>query len=103
MPNIFEEVLNISFVSRENLKKLSEAVGVSGGESEVRQLILGLIKDRVSDITIDPMGNLIACRAGTGESALRILVSAPLDEVGLMVSQIGEDGLIHVMSVGTLD
>lgn len=92
-----------SEVLRENLKKLSEAVGVSGGESEIRQLILGLIKDRVSDITIDPMGNLIACRPGTGESALRALVSAPLDEIGLMVSQVGEDGLIHVMAVGVLD
>ncbi len=107
MQNVLEEILNgslaISSVLRENLKKLSEAVGVSGGESEVRQLILSLIKDRVSEITVDPMGNLIACRPGTGESALRILVSAPLDEIGLMVSQVGEDGLIHVMAVGTLD
>jgi len=105
--NAFEENLNVpvgpSNGSHQTLKNLSEAVGVSGGESEVRQLILSLIKDRVAHITVDPMGNLIACRKGTGESSLRVLVSAPMHKIGLMVSEVGEDGLIHVMAIGSLD
>ena len=90
-------------VSRGNLARLADAVGVSGGESDVRQVVLGLIKDRVADLLIDPLGSVIARRPGTGGSPLRIMISAHLDEVGLMVSNVGDDGLIETMAIGVLD
>lgn len=90
-------------VSRETLAKLANAVGVSGGESEVRQLILSLITDRVSDVVIDPLGSVLIRRPGTGASTLRVMVSAHMDEVGLMVAAVGDNGLIDTMAVGTLD
>jgi len=86
-----------------NLQQLSDAVGVSGGESEVRKLILTQLAGRVSDITIDPMGNVTAIRKGTGDSTLRVMLSAHMDESGFMVSSISDDGLIHVQPVGALD
>ncbi len=49
------------------LKKLTEAVGVSGEEKEVRKLIQDLIADHVDSTRIDAMGNLIAIKEGTGE------------------------------------
>jgi endoglucanase len=90
-------------VSRAYLAQLANAVGVSGGESDVRQLVMGLIKDRASDVLIDPLGSLLMRIPGTGESPLRIMISAHMDEVGLMVADIGDNGLIDVMAVGTLD
>ncbi len=90
-------------ISRELLQQLSDAVGVSGDESQVRQLILARIKDRAEEVTIDPVGNMLVYRKGTGGSPLRVLVSAHMDETGLMVSEIGDNGLIHVLPVGTLD
>ena len=88
---------------RDLLQKLSEAVGVAGDESEVRQLIRDRIAPHVTDLMIDAMGNLIARRAGTGQSALKVLISAPMDESGFMVSEVDSDGLIHLMTVGALD
>jgi putative aminopeptidase FrvX len=43
----------------ELLKELSEAMGVSGAEGEVRKIILGHVKPYASKIVTDTMGNLI--------------------------------------------
>ena len=85
------------------LKKLSEAFGVSGHEEEVRSLILEEIRDRVNECRVDAMGNLIARRKGTGSSGLRVLAAAHMDEVGLMVTQIEDTGLLRFAKVGGID
>jgi len=90
-------------VSRDNLARLSDAVGVSGGERDIRQIVLRLIKDRVSDVLVDPMGNVLARRPGSGESTLRVMISAHMDESGLMVANVSDNGLIETTVVGTLD
>jgi len=85
------------------LKRLSEAFGVSGHEEHVRSLILQEIRDRVDECRVDPMGNLIARRKGPGSSALRVLAAAHMDEVGLMVTQIEDTGLLRFAKVGGID
>lgn len=85
------------------LKELSEAVGVSGDEQEVRNLIYNAIKDHVDDLQIDTMGNLIALKKGTGEQPLRGLVAAHMDEVGFMVRGHTSDGMLQVDSIGGID
>ncbi len=85
------------------LKRLSEAFGVSGHEEHVRSLILQEIRDRVDECRVDPMGNLIARRKGPGSSALRVIAAAHMDEVGLMVTQIEDTGLLRFAKVGGID
>jgi putative aminopeptidase FrvX len=85
------------------LKKLSEAFGVSGHEEEVRSLILEEIRDRVHECRVDAMGNLIARRKGTRSGGLRVLAAAHMDEVGLMVTQIEDTGLLRFAKVGGID
>lgn len=87
----------------ELLKQLTEAVGVSGGEKEVRLLIRDLIAGHVDEWHVDTMGNLIALKKGTGESNLRVLVDAHIDEVGLMITEIDGSGLLHFAPVGGFD
>ena len=67
----------------ELLKNLTEAVGVSGEEKEVRLLIRDLIADHVDEWHVDAMGNLIALKKGTGAIDLRVMVDAHMDEVAL--------------------
>ena len=43
----------------ELLKKMSEINAVSGNENDIRNLIIAEIKDKVDDITVDTMGNVI--------------------------------------------
>lgn len=84
------------------LKKLTEAVGVSGAEKEVRLLIRDLIADHVDEWHVDALGNLIALKKGTGASDLRVMVDAHMDEVGLMVAEITSDGSLKFQAVGGL-
>ncbi len=85
------------------LKQLSEAAGVSGAEDEVRQLIYDTIKDHVTDLRVDTMGNLLAVKKGTGKSSLKVMVAAHMDEVGFMVTGVDGEGLIKFASVGGID
>jgi tetrahedral aminopeptidase len=85
------------------LKSLSEAHGVSGHEEEVRSIILEEIRDRVDSCRVDSMGNLIARKKGTGESTVRVLLAAHMDEVGLMITQVEDGGLLKFAKVGGID
>jgi len=85
------------------LRELCEAMGVSGEEGEVRDLILKHIRDHVEDIRIDPMGNVLAVKRGTGQVGLRVMAAAHMDEVGLMVMGFDSDGTLRFKEVGGLD
>jgi endoglucanase len=86
----------------ELLQKLSNAVGVSGAEKEVRQLIKDEIADHVDEWHVDSLGNLIALKKGTGELDLTVMVDAHMDEVGLMITEVDAQGTAKFMTVGGL-
>lgn len=81
------------------LEKLTNTHGVSGHEEAIRNLIIEEIKEYVDSYEIDRMGNIIAYKNHDGEGK-HIGLSAHMDEVGLIVKGIGEDGLIHFISGG---
>lgn len=85
------------------LEELSEAMGVSGHEDEVRQIITDVIADQVDEYRVDSIGNVIALNKGDGSSDLKVMVAAHMDEVGFMISQIEESGLLCFFKVGGLD
>lgn len=84
----------------ELLKNLTEAVGVSSNEKEVRLLIRDLIANYVDEWHVDALGNLLALKKGTGASPLRVLVDAHMDEVGLMITDIDSNGTLKFEGVG---
>ncbi|HOQ36291.1 MAG TPA: M42 family metallopeptidase [Acetivibrio sp.] len=79
------------------IKKLTGAVGVSGNEEEIRELIIQEIKDYVDEINVDALGNLIAVKKSKGK---KIMVAAHMDEIGLMVTHIDEKGFLRFSTVG---
>jgi putative aminopeptidase FrvX len=84
----------------ELLKQLTEVSGVSGFETDARLLIRDLIVDHVDEWHVDAIGNLIAIRRGTGESDLRVMVDAHMDEVGLLVTGVDSNGTYRFATVG---
>lgn len=65
----------------ELLKKMSEINAVSGNENDIRNLIIAEIKDKVDDITIDTMGNVIAYKkavTAVKKSQLRLIWTNPV-------------------------
>jgi len=85
------------------LEDLSNAIGVSGEEGAVRQIILNAIKDHVTDLTVDSMGNITALKKGTGESDVRVMLAAHMDEVGFMITGHDGNGMLRFTNVGGLD
>lgn len=85
------------------LKQLTEAVGVAGDEKEVRLMIRDLIADHVDEWHVDTMGNLIALKKGTGESDLKVMIDAHMDEVGVMLTAVDSNGTFRFEKVGGLD
>jgi len=85
------------------LRELSEAYGVSGHEDAVRKVVVGAIQNSVDEIRIDALGNLIALKLGDGSDQRKIMVSAHMDEVGLMVVYIEKDGTLRFQPVGGID
>lgn len=87
-----------------HLKALSEAVGVSGKEEAVRQIVLDAIKGRVEQIRIDALGGVTALLRGTqAQKRPRVMIAAHMDEVGFMVTGVDGDGLIKFTAVGGID
>lgn len=85
------------------LKELTMARGVSGNEGEIRSLLRRLCEERGATCTVDRMGNLIATKDG-GDAALpHILLDAHMDEVGLIVTGVRDDGLLRYLPVGGID
>ena len=84
------------------LKKLTEASGISGNEKEVRNIIIDEIKNCVDNIKIDGIGNIIACKKGNN-SLPRVMITAHMDEVGLMITDIDNSALLKFTTVGGID
>ena len=84
------------------LKRLTEASGVSGNEKEVRNIILNEIKDFVDEVKVDRLGNIIAYKKGKNNFK-KLMVTAHMDEVGLMVTDIDDIGLLKFTTVGGID
>lgn len=84
------------------LKRLTEASGVSGNEREVRSIIIDEIKDFVDDLKVDKLGNIIVFKEGKKNSK-KLMITAHMDEVGLMVTDIDDKGFIKFTTVGGID
>ncbi|MBR7165624.1 MAG: M42 family peptidase [Clostridia bacterium] len=80
-------------------RSLSEAFGPTGFEDEVRDLIIDFIRPHVDQLKIDGIGNLIAIK-GNPEACL---ITAHMDEVGFMITEIPDNGTLRFRPVGGVD
>ncbi len=83
----------------ETLRGLTEAYGPSGHEEAVRERVRELLGERGQDARVDALGNLIV-RLGAGTSGHRVVVAAHMDEIGLIVHHVDEQGFLRVTPVG---
>ena len=85
----------------EIIKSISEINAVSGDEKSLRDFIVKNIK--ADKIEIDTMGNIIALKQGTVQSEHKIAVATHIDECGLIVTDINDDGYIKFATVGNVE
>lgn len=84
-------------INNDLLKKLLETFGPSGNEENIREVIREEVKDYVDEIKVDALGNLIAIKKGKGK---KIMVASHMDEIGIMVSSIDENGFLRFTNIG---
>lgn len=88
-----------------NLEKtimsLSCAKGVSGDESEAAELALSMLKEFTDDCYIKN-GNVIG-RLGVKGKKPHVLIDAHIDQIGLVVTHITEDGFLKISGCGGID
>ena len=85
------------------LERLCKCDGISGDEGKVRELIIEEIKPYADSISVDNLGNLIVHKQGKNRAKSRLMLSAHMDEVGLMVTDITSDGYLKFDEVGGID
>jgi len=86
----------------ETIRKLVEAHGPSGHEEQVRELVLAEIEGLADEIEVDAMGNVIAWRRPepSAKVPLRVMLSAHMDEIGVMVTHVDDDGYLRFTNIG---
>lgn len=85
----------------ELLKNLCTLIGVSGSEQKVRDFILNEVKNiENTEVTLSNLGDIIVFKKGEMTPKKKLMLSAHMDEVGLMVNEINEDGSVKFVPVG---
>ena len=85
---------------KELLNKLTSINGVSGNEENVAKFITEQMKEHVDEIKLDAMGNLICIKKGTGK---KIMLAAHMDEVGIIVTHIEDNGFLRFTGLGGIN
>lgn len=89
-------------MNTELLKRLCLINGTSGDEGRVRNFIISEISGRCI-CSVDPLGNIIACKKGAKPAKNKVMVSAHMDEVGMIVTSVKSDGTLTLSAVGGID
>ncbi len=85
-------------------KELMESFGISAYEHNIKKIFEREIKKYPSyEIIQDNLGSIFAYKKSSHKDAKTVMIAAHMDEVGLMISDIRDNGLIKVIPIGGLD
>ena len=85
-------------MNKEFLFEMLRTGSVDGNEAELEKKIFDYMQDKADEVTVDEMGNVTA--AVNPSSPFKVLLAGHADEIGLMVSAVGEDGSLMVRKIG---
>lgn len=87
----------------ETVKTLCQATGISGEENAAAQRAMELLEPYSQKVYLDDFNNVIGVIRPAQKDELTLLIDAHIDEIGMIVTAIDEDGFVHVGSCGGLD
>lgn len=92
--------LNIPLLSR-----ICETPGAPGFEQRIRKLVVDTVTPLVDEVKTDNMGNVIALKKGTQNTAERkkVMIAAHMDEIGFIVTHITDNGFLWFHPLGGFD
>lgn len=84
------------------LRSLVETPSVTGCEGPVAKLVRDYVGGAADEVRTDAMGSVHAVLRGTGAGPV-VMMAAHMDEVGLMVTHVSDEGFLSVAAVGGVD
>ena len=87
----------------ELMKELCALPGPSGCEDAVREFVLKKVKPFADEIRTDAIGNVMVFRKGRKALDRPVVVCAHMDEVGVIIKKITDDGMLKFGFVGGVD
>jgi endoglucanase len=86
------------------LKRLCETPGIPGDEGRIREIVLPELRETCDEVSTDALGNVIGLKRGAGgEPRRKVMLAAHMDEIGFMVSHVGDDGFLRLQPLGGFD
>jgi endoglucanase len=86
------------------LQTLTETFGPSGYEDNVREIVQAEVKSFADEIRIDALGNLIVHKrpAKLTKDTRKVMIAAHMDEIGIIVSHVDENGFVRFSPIGAV-
>ena len=85
------------------IRLLSDMRAVSGNEYRINSEIKKLFEPYCDEVKIDNLGSVIALKKCGRENAPKLMIEAHIDEIGLMVTSVTDNGYITFADVGGVD
>lgn len=85
------------------LEKYCKIAAVSGDEYRLRNAIIEDIKDYADSIEVDPLGSIIVFKKGEKRAKRKVMLDAHMDEIGLIITSVTEQGYLRFDAVGGID
>ena len=85
------------------VKTLCALSGVSSCEDEVRSFLMEQAKPYADEMRVDAMGSLIIFKKGAKSTWNKLMLCAHMDEVGIIIKNITDEGYLKFGCVGGID
>ena len=82
------------------IQKLVETYGPSGYEAQIRDLVRSEVEPYTDELRVDALGNLIARKGQGSAEGIKIMLAAHIDEIGVMVTHVDENGFVRFTTLG---
>jgi putative aminopeptidase FrvX len=82
------------------IQKLVETWGPSGYETQIRSVVRAEVEPYADALRVDAMGNLIVSKGKGSPDGIKIMLAAHIDEIGVIVTQVDENGFLRFTTLG---
>ncbi len=87
--------------AHEFLKELLNTPSPSGYERPIQDVVRRYVKQFADEVSTDVHGNVVACK--NPGAKLRVMLAGHCDQIGLLVTQISDEGFIYTQTIGGWD
>ena len=82
------------------IQKLVETVSPSGYEAPIRGVVRQEVESFADELRVDALGNLIVRKGAGSPGGQKIMLSAHMDEIGVIATHIDENGFVRFTTIG---